>query len=359
MFAKIPKKDDGKGNMKVLVTGAFGNVGMSTLEELVRQDHTVRCFDLKTRANAKAAHKFNSQVEVLWGDLRRPDDVAAAVKDQEVVIHLAFIIPKLSTTGFESEDHPDWAREINVGGTHNLLQAMKAQPHPPKIIFASSYHIYGRTQDQPPPRTVSDPVSPIEHYAHHKVECEAMVQSSGLEWAILRLAASLPIAMKLDPGMFDVPLDNRMEYVHTRDAGLAFAQAANNRQVWGKVLLIGGGRHCQYTYHQITQQVLDGLGLGELPAQAFSLTPFPTDWLDTAESQSLLQYQRHTLDDYVRDMVSRLGYRRHLVWAFRPLVRYLLLKQSPYYRTGQAGWFAVAMKGLKILKGKPARVKAG
>ena len=233
--------------MRVLVTGAFGNIGQSTLEALIEQGHAVRCLDLRTRANAKAARRFNGQIEIVWGDLRRREDLAAAVSDQQVVIHLAFIIPKLSATGFESEDHPDWAREVNVGGMRNLIEAMERQSSPPRLLFASSYHIYGRTHDQPPPRTALDPVQPIEHYAFHKVEAEGMVRSSGLEWAILRLAAALPVALRLDPGMFDIPLDNRMEYVHTRDVGLAFANAVSSPGVWGKILLIGGGLRCQYT----------------------------------------------------------------------------------------------------------------
>jgi UDP-glucose 4-epimerase len=342
--------------MKVLLTGAFGNVGRSTLEELIGQGHTVRCFDVKTRANEKTARKFCGRAEVLWGDLRRREDVTAAVRDQDVVIHLAFIIPKLSATGFECEDHPDWAWEINVGGTRNLIEAMQALPQPPMLLFASSYHIYGRTHDQPPPRTVSDPVDPLEHYAHHKVECEAMIRASGLEWAIFRLAATLPIAMKLDPGMFDIPLYNRMEYVHTRDVGLAFANAVSRPEVWGKTWLIGGGPRCQYTYDEITRQVLEGLGLGVLPEDAFASTPFPTDWLDTAESQKLLQYQRHTLEDYVRDMKTLLGYKRFLIRTCRPLVRYVLLKQSPYYHAGQPGWFTAAVHGFKALKKKPVRL---
>ncbi len=342
--------------MNVLLTGAFGNVGLSTLEELLRQGHRVRCFDLKTRANEKAARRFRGRIEVRWGDLRRPEEVAAAVQGQDVVIHLAFIIPRLSATGFECEEHPDWAWEINVGGTRNLIEAMEAQPRPPRLLFASSYHIYGRTQHLPPPRTAADPVQPIEHYARHKVECEAMIKASSLEWAILRLAASLPIAMKLSPGMFDVPLYNRMEYVHTRDVGLAFANAVSCPEVWGKVLLIGGGPRCRYTYEEIARRVLDGLGVGMLPPEAFTAVPFPTDWVDTTESQRLLRYQRHTLDDYVRDMQARLGYRRHLIRAFRPLVRSLLLKQSPYYRTGRADWFTLVMQGFKAMKKKPTRV---
>jgi nucleoside-diphosphate-sugar epimerase len=320
--------------MNVLLTGAFGNVGTSTLEELIRQGYTVRCFDLKTKANKKAAQRFKGQVEVVWGDLRHPKDIAAAVRDQEVVVHLAFIIPKLSATGVESEDRPDWAREINVGGTQNLLDALKALPKPSKIIFASSYHVYGRTQDQPPPRTVSDPVQPVEHYSHHKIECERMVKASGLEWAIIRLSAALPLAIKMDPGMFDVPLDNRIEFVHTRDVGLAIANAVSSQDIWGKTLLIGGGSRCQYYYREIAQQVLDAMGVGMLPKEAFGLTPFPTDWVDTTESQKLLNYQRRDLGDYIQEMRALLRYRRHVIRLFRPVVRHWLLKKSPYFVGG-------------------------
>ena len=327
--------------MNVLLTGAFGNVGRSALEELIRQGHTVRCFDLKTRANARAARKFKGQVEVMWGDLRRPEEVAAAVQGQDVVVHLAFIIPKLSATGVECESRPDWAHEINVGGTGHLIQAMEAQPKPPRLIFTSSCHVYGRTQHQRPPRTVHDPVQPIEHYSQHKIACERMVRESRLEWSIFRLAATLPITMILDAGMFDVPLNNRMEYVHRRDVGLAIANGVRSEDVWGKILLIGGGPRCQYVYREMTEQILGAMGLGMLPDEAFGTTPFPTDWLDTAESQRLLGYQQRDLGDYVRDLVELVGTRRHLIRLFRPLVRRWLLEKSSYLkeaRKARADW---------------------
>ncbi len=328
--------------MKVLLTGSFGNVGMSTLEELLRQGHAVRCFDLKTRTNVRAARRlrrrYGDQVEVMWGDLRRLQDVAAAVRDQDVVIHLAFIIPKLSHTGVESETQPDWAREINVGGTRNLIQAMKALPHSPRLLFASSYHIFGRTQHLPPPRTVADPPQPIEHYSRHKIECEEMIRQSGLTWAILRLAATLPIAIQLDRGMFDVPLDNRMEFSHTRDVGRAFANAVSSEEVWGKTLLLGGGPRCQLFYRDIVNGVLDAMGIGALPDEAFGTIPFPTDWVDTSESQRILQYQQRTFDDYVRDMLALVGPKRHLIRLFRPLVRRWLLRRSHYFHVAHSGW---------------------
>jgi UDP-glucose 4-epimerase len=314
--------------MRVLLTGAFGNVGSSALDELLERGHQVRCFDVATRANRKAAKKIKEKAEVFWGDLRHLEDVTAAVKEQDVVVHLAFVIPTLSATGVSSEADPEWARNINVGGTRLLLEAMKAQPTPPKMLFSSSLHIYGRTNDQPPPRKISDPLQPIEHYAKHKVECEQMIRESGLTWAIFRLGAALPVRLVIDPGMFDVPLDNRIEFVHTKDVGLAIANALEEDRVWGEIWHIGGGPRCQLYQREIVEGVLDAIGLGMLPEDAFTSVPFPTDWLDTVESQRILRFQRYTLQDYIHEVVSMLGFRRHLVRLFRPVIRSWLLSKS-------------------------------
>jgi nucleoside-diphosphate-sugar epimerase len=327
--------------MKVLLTGAFGNVGSTTLEELVKRGHQVRCFDVKTPANKRLAKKIARKVavkkaagaargamEIIWGDLRHLEDVTAAVQDQEVVIHLAFVIPTLSVTGVSSEEKPEWARTINVGGTRTLIQVVKEQPNPPNFLFSSSLHVYGRTQDQPPPRTVEDPPQPIEHYAKHKVACERMVKDSGLKWTIFRLGAALPVRLVLDPGMFGVPLNNRIEFVHSRDVALAIANSLEEEEVWGKTWLIGGGPRCQHFQRDIVQGVLEAIGLGRLPDEAFTTVPFPTDWLDTRESQRVLQFQQRTLQDYIQEVTIKLGFRRHLIRLFRPIIRAWMLSKS-------------------------------
>ncbi len=315
----------------VLVTGAFGNVGQNTIHSLIERGHDVTAFDLDTKQNRKAAKRLS--VRTVWGDIRKLEDVEQAVENQDVVIHLAFIIPSLSATGVSSESEPIWAQEINVGGTRNVIAAMEAQALPPKLIFASSCAIYGRTQDRKPPRTVDETPSPIEHYSRHKVLCEQMVRSSKLTWAITRFAAALPITMIMDKGMFGVPLSDRMEFVHTRDLGDALANTVNTEEVWFKTLHLGGGPRCQLYYQEIANQVLDAVGIGTLPEEAFTSIPFHTDWLDTRESQELLHYQTRTLDDYVNDIKVRLGWRARAVRLLRPFVkRYILAKSLPYRR---------------------------
>jgi UDP-glucose 4-epimerase len=318
--------------MKVLLTGAFGNIGRSTIDELVRRGHQVRCFDIQNRENLKIARRYGDRIDPFWGDLRQPEKLVAAVAGQDAVLHVGFVIPKLSVTGIGSEDQPDFAREVNVGGTQNLIQALQQHNPAARLIFTSSLHIYGPTQDQPPPRRVQDIPHPVEHYARHKVECEALVTGSRLTWCIFRLGAALPVRLIMDSGMFDVPLNNRIEFVHTRDVGFALAEALQCEDVWGKVLHIGGGKKCQLYYGEMVAAVLGAVGVGRLPAGAFSIVPFSTDWLDTEESQALLGFQRHTLEDYAQDLKKAVGSLRYLIQSVRPLVRRYLLNFSPYWR---------------------------
>jgi nucleoside-diphosphate-sugar epimerase len=315
--------------MKVLLTGAFGNFGTTTLRSLLEQGHEVRCFDLQTSANQKTAANFKNRIETIWGDVRNPDDLAKAVHDRDVVIHLAFIVDML-----KSDEQPEWAREINVGGTKTLLDVMNGHSKPNKIIFASSISVFGHTQHLDPPRTLSDPVQPTSTYTRHKVECEELIKNSDLDWSILRIAFSPPEAAgKFDPVLFDLELDSRLEYVHPRDVGLAVTNAVSSTEISGKTLLVGGGPNCQVYYRDFIRQLTDALGIQPLPGDAFALPPSsPLDWVDSTESQRLLNYQKHSFEDYIKEIPASMGPTRYLVRLLGPLIRRSMLSQSPYLR---------------------------
>ena len=261
-----------------------------------------------------------------WGDICNSQDVAAAVKGQDVVVHLAAIIP------IDSEIKPDWAKEINVGGTMNLINEMKKLSPAPKIIFASSTTIFGYTQDKKPPMKVTDPINPSSNYTKHKTEGEKMVQESGLTWCIMRFAAVTPVEFKPNPMAFYIALDSRMEFTHTKDAGLALANAVSSDKVWGKILLIGGGSRNQIRYRDYINRSMEATGIGKFPEEAFGNLPATPDWIDTSESQALLNYQHHTLDDWVKDRVASLGPRKDELIAQREKIRKEMLDQSPFYK---------------------------
>ena len=317
--------------MNILITGSMGNIGSSTLAALQGRGHRITCFDLPTRANRRLAKRLPTDVRMCWGDIRQVSDIAAAVVNQEVVVHLAAIIPELSHTGERSEVRPDAAYEVNVGGMKNLISALQAMPEPASLIFTSTLHVYGLTQHLAPPRSVHDPVKPVEHYARHKVASEALLRESGLRWTVLRLGAAIPIQLVMNPAMFLIPLTNRIEYVHTLDVGVAIANAIETEEVWFKTLLIGGGERCQLRYGDMLNAFMQVLGQAPLPKRAFNTVDYSVDWLDTRESQQLLKYQQRTYDDYVHALTALLGPWLPLVRWCRPLVRWLILRQSPYF----------------------------
>ncbi|HEY7348064.1 MAG TPA: NAD(P)-dependent oxidoreductase [Ktedonobacterales bacterium] len=313
--------------MNILLTGAFGNLGMSTLEELLQQGHQVRCFVSRRKAHQRTARRFAGKIELIQGDMRQPADLTQVVQNQEAIIHLAYMLPP------QSEDQPDLARAINVDGTRSLLDAARSLSRPPRFLFASSFDVFGHTQDQAPPRKVTDPVQASDHYSSHKIACEEMVKTSGLQWAIFRFADIPPLGLRSPhPIMFSIPLATRFEVIHTRDAGLAVANAMRSDEVWGRILLIGGGPTCQIRYRDYLGRMLDMMGIGMLPERAFGTEQYCTDWLDTEESQHLLNYQRSSFEDIMQELTRIVGYKRQLAALVRPLARWYILRMSPFYR---------------------------
>ena len=101
--------------MHILITGALGNIGKSTLAALQGRSHQLSFFDVPTRRNRQLAKRLPSSVRMHWGDIRQPCDIAKALSDQDVVVHLAAILPELSHSGERSELKPAIAYTVNVG----------------------------------------------------------------------------------------------------------------------------------------------------------------------------------------------------------------------------------------------------
>lgn len=318
--------------MRVLVTGAFGNIGKNSVDALLAQGAQVRALRHEN-ADPELLKKWKGKVEVVQADLTRPETLGPAVRGVDAVVHLAFVIPPACL------EKPEAARRVNVEGTAQLIAALKAEAPGAKLLFASSLDVFGRTAHLPPPRTLADPVSASDAYTEHKLCCEKLVRESGLTWAIFRYADVPPIALRSPvPLMFEIPLEQRMESLHPLDAGLATARGALSDQTWNRLWLIGGGPRCQVTYGDYLGKFMAAMELGgPLPESAFSTQPYCTDWLDTEESQRVFQYQRHSFEDIVRDVAALLGWKRKLARLSQPVVREYMLGLSPYYRKRKQG----------------------
>ena len=213
---------------------------------------------------------------------------------------------------------------------------MERQDKRTKLIYTSSIAVYGDRLDSPYIGKEDRPCPNTgDHYAWQKLRCEELIRGSGLSWAVLRLTYIVsPAHLKMDPLMFEMPPGTSIEICHSRDAGLAIANAVESEDVWGKVLNIAGGEKCRTTYREYVDRMLLIFGMGErfIPEGAFSHGRFHCGFMDTAESESLLRYQRHTLDDYYKEIEKKYRFRGLLIALARPFVRWYLINRSPYYK---------------------------
>jgi UDP-glucuronate 4-epimerase len=172
--------------MRVLVTGGAGFIGVHLCSALIDRGDKVRVLDSLTN-NYDPAYKLDNlayltskgRIDFIKGDIRDERALNAALKDAEVVIHLAGLAGVR-----ESMQHakPYW--DVNVRGTAALL-ARSARTEVRGVVFASSSSVYGNGALPFSEDAILLPISP---YGESKRTAEALVSAFG--WSQKRGAVS-------------------------------------------------------------------------------------------------------------------------------------------------------------------------
>ena len=302
------------------------------MRHLLEARHRVVVTDLRTPKTEALAASLGDTPKVVWGNICDASLWPRVLRDIDTVVHLAAIIPPAS------EGNLDLTTAVNQAATIELLKQMESSPSAKRLIFASSMVVAGHEQDQrTPPLTVDEEPKPTDHYGRTKAECERHIRGSSLGWSILRIAVCPPTDLSFkDAGSFeaiyDTSAEGRVEVVHNDDAALAFANAVNCDEAIGKVLFIGGGDRCRFYALDFYNRVFSSMGLAPINPEVLRPGPayFFGDWLDTTESQKLLAFQRHGLEEILSDLRANVGVRRWLLKIVAPLVNLLLERRSPH-----------------------------
>lgn len=159
---------------RVLVTGADGFIGSHLTEELVRRGHTVRAFVLYNSFNSwgwldETPKDIRANLDVFAGDIRDPNGVRQAMKNCDVVLHLAALIAIPY-----SYHSPDTYVDTNVKGTLNVVQAAR-ELGVEKVVHTSTSEVYGTARFVP--ITEEHPLQGQSPYSASKIGADQIAMS--------------------------------------------------------------------------------------------------------------------------------------------------------------------------------------
>jgi dTDP-L-rhamnose 4-epimerase len=295
----------------LLLTGGAGFIGRRLSLELLMYGHRVRILDnLSEQVHGNTLVSLPPDVELIRGDVRDPEAMAAALKGVDGVIHLA------AEVGVGQSMY-EIARYVGVNdlGTAVLLEQLIRHPVE-RLVVASSMSVYGEgrytTTDGTPVRSVRrsvgrtasgwDPVLPdgtrlvpvatdeekepdlasiyaLTKYSQER-SCLIIGANYGIETVGLRLfnvfgpgqALSNPYTGVLAnfgarllngqrPLVFEDGRQHR-DFVHVSDIAQAFRLAIDSPDAAGQIFNIGSGH--VYTIEQVARMLAEAMGQNNL-----------------------------------------------------------------------------------------------
>ena len=133
--------------MKILITGGAGFIGCNYADRRMARGDEVVVFDSLSRPRTGLnlrwlEERHPSQLTFIRGDVRDAGAVIDAARGADAVFHLAAQVAVTTSVANPRED-----LEINVLGSFNVLEAVRAVCPDAPAIFASTNKVYGGLED--------------------------------------------------------------------------------------------------------------------------------------------------------------------------------------------------------------------
>ena len=328
--------------MKILITGAFGNIGKAVIEEAYKQHHEIIVFEIENKKTRKSAlHYRNKLTKVIFGDIRNFDSVKTAVQEAEAVIHLAAIIPPLS------KKNRELTMDVNYGGTANLIKAINETKQDIPLVFTSSASVMGPTQLQDKMISRNDPLVITGNYEESKIKCEELLKTNADNYLVFRLAGVLPTfsawsfkdLFPLLEEIFDMHPNMRLEMITAEDVATALVTGAeklkSDETPKNQAYILGGGEKNGW---QLRGKDFLSLFFGAfalpVPDQKYftqDINRYHLDWYDTKEAQQEFNFQNHNINEYLKQLRNTFRIFKLPIILFRKIIIKKLVKMSPYF----------------------------
>jgi nucleoside-diphosphate-sugar epimerase len=270
--------------LKLAITGGTGFVGQAVLDEAARRGMQLR---------ALARRPQPPRTGVIWvpGDLHDDAALADLVEGADCVLHIAGVVNTPDPFGFH---------QGNVVGTEAVIEAARAA-HVPRFVFVSS---------------LSAREPGLSAYGKSKRHAEEAVQTSGLDWTIVRPPAIygprdreiLELFKAARFGVVPMPPPGRASLIHVEDlARLLLALTHSDRATAQRIFEPDDGQPEGWSHRDLAHAI--GAAVGR---RVWS--PSLPAWLMRAGARldRLVRGKRAKLTP------DRIGYMVHPDWVCSP-----------------------------------------
>lgn len=328
--------------MKLLITGAFGNVGKAVLKEAHLRAHEIIVFEVNNKKTSKTAQKYrNKMSKIIFGDIRNSEDIKKAVQNCDGIIHLAAIIPPIS------KKRKELTMEVNFGGTVNLVNAINETKRKIPFVFTSSASVMGPTQLNNKLVRRDDPLAITGNYEESKIKCEEFLKEKADNYLVFRLAGVLQTFSVLSfassfsslEELFDMHPDMRLEMIMAADVATALVTGVeklkSSSTPKNQAYILAGGKKngWQLRGREFVSRLFGSLSLPVPDKKYFTpdINSYHLDWYDTTEAQQRFDFQNHNIEDYLKKMKKKFRYFKLPIILLRKIIIKKLVKMSPYY----------------------------
>jgi 2-alkyl-3-oxoalkanoate reductase len=220
-----------------LITGATGLLGSHIAEQLVARGETVRAL---VRPASDTAFLQGLGVELVEGDLRRPDSLPRALAGADVVYHCAARVG-------EWGPWRQFQQQI-IDTTTNLFAACQ-RVGVGRVLHVSSIIVYGHPPLRPGLFTEDEPIGQNlwvwDNYCRAKIRAEETCRAYTGDWTVVRPSwiygprdrTTLPRVIKaLQAGRVAIIGDgqNLLNIIHAADVAAGAVLAANHPEACGR-----------------------------------------------------------------------------------------------------------------------------
>ena len=286
---------------KVLVTGAAGAVGLQTIRFLLSEGkYDITALELKDKHVYKRLKRFRKRINIVFGDVTDSALIDALIKEHDIVIHLAGVLPHLANV------RDDLCKEIDYKGTIQIVDSIKDYHPDCYLLFASSTSVYGYQENSVNLNVkTKGNLDENDYYSKYKLDAEEYIKKNIKNYSILRLAY-----ITADPCMesliYNVRPNTTMEFLTPQDAGYAFVKSIEfKKEMNKKIYNLSGGEKYRDNYYNFLINVFKTYGLSVRFLSSYILADKNYNggfYKDSDKLEELLHFRSKNLNVYYRGL---------------------------------------------------------